>query len=683
MQLSRYGIGNKATVALGAFLAECPLKVNSLEVSQNSIHNRGITTLVDAIAKHTMLRLLDISANEVKRSATIALSKLFLIPNPVMLVELRLSACKIGDWNMGILAEGLKASTTLKVLKLARNNLSNCGLDLAHYLEGNTILLDLDLSWNQVRNEDATIFAKSLLHNCTLTSLNLAWNNFGYDSAIFAISKFIVSSDAINSLDVSYNKVKERGCICLADSLKNNESIKNLNMDGNPVGPTGGKALLKMIASDGNMRNISLDQCNFEVPDDGPIPFDITVPNGFYLLDLSIPYDRMIATSLQELAYTQGGECWRGEKMNGEFFDFPEEDPSAWTVPEEGILEFAFVANRPIENSSMDEGQFKILKEQLSRYNKNDDRSATGLVSSLSDTFAFNSTQVGEMIDEFENSNSKVMVATRLFTQVSDTDSAEKLLAKLNQLERKQVEKRLGQFYYFNSKNPTGHYRLNLSIEFERLVAVRVCEVNVNEKLGQRLVGKIDLTQKGNWENFRNETFDGVAFVYAPAWEIPERGIFEFDYVSTVRPESEAVEMEDEMFKEEFMKDFVTLENEKDVPEEELREIFLMFDDDGDETVGVDELSQILKSLGQVVSEEECHKLFYSMDDDKSGSIEFEEFMKLWGIILLRVREQDRLITLRRKSSDYYVSADQVKSMLRHFHKPLERVELFVIFFCR
>ena len=37
-------------------------------------------------------------------------------------------------------------------------------------------------------------------------------------------------------------------------------------------------------------------------------------------------------------------------------------------------------------------------------------------------------------------SDSKVVVATRLFTQVGDTDSADRLLSKLNQLERKQGE---------------------------------------------------------------------------------------------------------------------------------------------------------------------------------------------------------------------------------------------------
>jgi Ran GTPase-activating protein (RanGAP) involved in mRNA processing and transport len=185
----RYGIGDKAAAALGAFLKECPLKVNSLEVEHNSIHNRGMTTLMSATAGHTMLRILDVSANEMKRSATVALTDLFLQPTPVKLVELRMSACKLGDMNMSILAKGLKTSTTIRVLKLDRNNLSMCGNDLADLLDGNTAITDLDLSWNQLRNEEATAVAKSLVGNDCLTSLNLSWNNFGYDAAIYSVAK--------------------------------------------------------------------------------------------------------------------------------------------------------------------------------------------------------------------------------------------------------------------------------------------------------------------------------------------------------------------------------------------------------------------------------------------------------------------------------------------------------------
>ncbi|GMI04608.1 hypothetical protein TrVE_jg9920 [Triparma verrucosa] len=682
MNLSRYGIGDKATMALAAFLNQCPLKVNSLEVSNNSILNRGMTALIKAISGHTLMKVLDISENSPKRSSIECIKSLFLQPDPVKLVELRLSGCAIGDRNMKILAEGLAESVTLTTLKLDRNNLTRCGKEIAYFMHENLYITDLDLSWNQLRNEEAAAVARSLLGNEVLTTINLAWNHFGYDPAIFALAKFLTESYCLNSLDISFNKVKERGSICMADALKQNSNLKSLNVDGNPVGPTGGRALLKMIASEGNMRNISMDSCNFEMPDDGPIPFDVNEPNGFYKLDLSVPYDRMIATSLQELAYTQGGECWRGEKLNGEFFDFPETDPYAWQVPHEGILELAYVSNKPLENSQMNADQFKVLKSQISRSDKEDDRRATSLVKQLSDTFAFNSSQVGEMIDEFENSNSKVVVATRLFTQVSDTDNAERLLAKLNQLERKQVEKKLGQFYYFNSKNPTGHYRLNLSIEFERLVAVRVAEVNNTEKLAQRLEGKLDLTQKGNWENLRNETFDGEKFIYTSSWPIPHHGIFEFDYVSTVRPESEAEPMEVDDFAD-FVKDLITLEGKNEVNEEELREIFDAFDEDQGGTIDVEELGMILKSLGQIMSKKEVQEYFDSMDDDGSNSIEFEEFQELWGGILKRVTEQDRLITLRRKSAQVFVGAEQIQKMLAYFDKPLERVELFVIFFCR
>ena len=525
--------------------------------------------------------------------------------------------------------------------------------------------------------------ARSLIGNETLTALNLSYNHFGKDAAIFSIAKFITDSDVIQILNISYNSVKERGSICIADALKQSSSLKELFMDGNPVGPKGGRELLKMIANNGNMRMISLDHCNFEMPDDGPIPFDINEPNGFYKLDLSLPYDRMIAKSLQELAYTQGGECWRGEKLDGVFFDFPEDDPMAWDVPEEGILELAFVSNKPLENSEMNASQFEIIKRQITNKGSgHGDNQAQGLISQLSNTFAFNSSQVGEIIENFENSSSKVSVATRLFTQVIDTDNAEKLLSKLNQLERKQVEKKLGQFYYFNNRNPTGHYRLNLNLEFERLVATRIAECNKIERLSSRMEGKMDLTQKGNWENLRNETYNGEPFSYTTNFEIPDKGIFEFDYVSTVRPESEAVPMSDSEF-DAFFKEYITLEHDIEIDEEELEEIFLQFDDDGGGTIDVEELGMIMRSLGQVMSDEEVAGMFNEMDDDGSGGIDFDEFLDLWEMILKRVKEQDRLITLRRQSANVFVSAKQIALMLKRFFKPLERVEIFVIFFCR
>lgn len=173
-----------------------------------------------------------------------------------------------------------------------------------------------------------------------------------------ALAAALAKDCSVTDLNLSWNRIRERGCLCIADALAANTKLRMLCMDGNPVGKTGGQALLEAFtsgqafspgagagaadgadadasptarvprsgASDGPMRVVSLDNCNFESyqSDDGPTPFNVREPNGHYNLDLQNPYDRMVAKQLQTLAYTQGGECWRGEKIDGVTVDFPE-----------------------------------------------------------------------------------------------------------------------------------------------------------------------------------------------------------------------------------------------------------------------------------------------------------------------------------------------------------------------
>ena len=71
------------------------------------------------------------------------------------------------------------------------------------------------------------------------------------------------------------------------------------------------------------------------------------------------------------------------------------------------------------------------------------------------------------------------------------------------------------------------------------------------------------------------------------------------------------------------------------------------------------------------------------MDDDGSGEIEFDEFLALWESIMKKVKRQDRIIALRRKSANFFLSADQIRRLLTMFTKSMERVEVFIIYFCR
>mgnify|MGYP006116376329 CR=1 FL=1 len=124
-----------------------------------------------------------------------------------------------------LICHALMQCETIQTLHLNQNNLIKCGSAIGGLIANNTSLTDLDLSWNQFRNTESTKVAKSLLSNDTLTNLNLSWNHFGVDAAVFAIAKFISNSSYLHTLDISYNKIRERGSICVADSLKQNKEV--------------------------------------------------------------------------------------------------------------------------------------------------------------------------------------------------------------------------------------------------------------------------------------------------------------------------------------------------------------------------------------------------------------------------------------------------------------------------
>ena len=62
---------------------------------------------------------------------------------------------------------------------------------------------------------------------------------------------------------------------------------------------------------------------------------------------------------------------------------------------------------------------------------------------------------------------------------------------------------------------------------------------------------------------------------------------------------------------------------------EEFKDVFSMFDKDGDGTVSCKELGVVMRALGQNPTDEEIVEMINEVDEDKSGEIDFDEFCKL------------------------------------------------------
>eukprot|EP01043_Picozoa_sp_COSAG02_P037115 COSAG02_NODE_2764_length_8071_cov_2.367536_3_plen_468_part_00 len=110
-------------------------------------------------------------------------------------------------------------------------------------------------------------------------------------------------------------------------------------------------------------------------------------------------------------------------------------------------------------------------------------------------------------------------------------------MTKLTDDECKALEMKVGELFFFSPSNPTGHHKLELANPHQRIIAKKLIELSSEEKLFRREHELIDTSQKGDMDNWRNETLNGKPWDYDEddelASKLPTFGTLEFDYVST------------------------------------------------------------------------------------------------------------------------------------------------------
>lgn len=96
---------------------------------------------------------------------------------------------------------------------------------------------------------------------------------------------------------------------------------------------------------------------------------------------------------------------------------------------------------------------------------------------------------------------------------------------------------------WFQEGNLSGRYRLNLAEPADCAVAENCLLVNAWEAEVGRILGKPDVSQRGNYEMLRNEEHNEVPFTYTRDWFLPSHGWLSFDYSSIRRPAGTEVAM--------------------------------------------------------------------------------------------------------------------------------------------
>jgi hypothetical protein len=215
------------------------------------------------------------------------------------------------------------------------------------------------------------------------------------------------------------------------------------------------------------------------------------------------------------------GENWVGETVDNIKIEISEDPENPWIVPLKGILRVTYVSfpkpptdENAIQNYMLDDLMFKISRDTVGPSVSGKDRLEI-IFSVASETF-FTSSNIAKLLKEFDERTDRINLILRVFDRCTDFQNKKDFLNTMSDEERRLVAKTLGQLYSFQPGFPAGHYTLDLSNRYDRLLAIKLQEESnlQNEKANQ--LGLLDSGQLGNGERcWRNVAINGNDVKYA------------------------------------------------------------------------------------------------------------------------------------------------------------------------
>jgi Ran GTPase-activating protein (RanGAP) involved in mRNA processing and transport len=123
----------------------------------------------------------------------------------------------------------------------------------------------LVLHHNNITEEGALKLAEALKNNTSLKKLNLGYNSIGDTGVEYVVEALLKSNNTLTKLHLQSNSITEKGAGHLAKMLTINRSIRRLGLDYNSIGDRGVQLLSLALSSN----SIEVDHIsNCEVSND-------------------------------------------------------------------------------------------------------------------------------------------------------------------------------------------------------------------------------------------------------------------------------------------------------------------------------------------------------------------------------------------------------------------------------
>ena len=263
---------SKGIQKLGEFnLLNSGIKLSSkIDLNKRFLEKLDLVTLYNALQHntHNIEELLFRSDMEIKDDF------LFALAENKTLKLLSFKECEIQ--NIEILIDTLKENKKIKSLNFSKSNLTNEHIiEIANILEKNVTIQELNLSGNmleveQVTNESIVELANILKSNKNLLKLDISHMSYDDEGAI-AIAEALKVNTTLKEINLSHTyAITDEGVIVIAEALMVNKTLERINLQESRITDRGATVIAEALKVNKTLKEINLS-ANSDITDEGVI----------------------------------------------------------------------------------------------------------------------------------------------------------------------------------------------------------------------------------------------------------------------------------------------------------------------------------------------------------------------------------------------------------------------------
>ena len=257
---------NQITKAVSSHIAEVIFhnsKLESLWLKNNKFEAIGIQALCKSLQQNSDLKFLDLNNNSITEEATNDIAA--VITNNPLLTGIYVHSNDLKSAGVIKLASALKLLCNLKELDFSNVQImEDAANDIAEIIFRNNKMEKLWLNDNHLKAAGIKAICKSLKQNVSLKLLNVNNSNITEEVAD-DIAAVIANNLLLTHFYVGNNKLKSAGVIRIANALKKLHCLRELDFSGNQITEDAANDICEIIASNSQLEELSLSDNKLKV----------------------------------------------------------------------------------------------------------------------------------------------------------------------------------------------------------------------------------------------------------------------------------------------------------------------------------------------------------------------------------------------------------------------------------